>query len=111
MNAVTRLDIALREAGIPIQGVSEGVSGYVVHFDNATDQQVLQANEIILNFDGRGTRARNLQDIADAIEALTVAQQRKVFCYAVAYLAITDPRVGERLKSAFSIDPEEPDGP
>jgi len=105
--SVARLDEALKDAGIPIVGVS-GVQGDVrVWFQSATVQQKIDAAAIVAGYDWTPRRLKGPLALIAEIANLTAADRNRLLAATAADLLRRVPRVAMRL--GINIEGDEPD--
>lgn len=103
------LDEALREAGIPIVGVSYSrIAGFTVQFDpSATDQQRSQAAQIISGMDARPRRPRSIARIKAALIGLSQSDRNTLLLQLLAEKVQDDPGLVRRAGVVVSVDDPE----
>lgn len=95
LQPVTQLDEALKEAGIPITGVSHDGKEFRIDFDEtATKEQRLAAEEIAKK--GTFVPKRPLS-VAELAKALTTEQVNAALSYAAAREVLSDSDLAKRL--------------
>lgn len=84
LDRLTVLDAVLREAGIPIHGVSvqnlnsTPVQASISFRSEATQEQIDLGNDILATFDWRKRRALNRATVVTALNQLTTNQQNAI---------------------------------
>ena len=108
MPRITDLDIELRDANIPIDGVSGGALGVTVWYKpSATQQNKDDATAIINAYDWTERRPRGYQVLIDAIAALSAADRNKLLAAVAADFLRRNPKFAQKFSIAILGD--EPD--
>lgn len=108
MPRITDLDVELRDANIPINGIGGGALGVAVWFKpEATQQNKDDASAIINTFDWTERRPRGYQVLIDAIAALSAADRNKLLAAVAADFLRRNPRFAQKFSIAILGD--EPD--
>jgi hypothetical protein len=100
MLSTTRFHEYLRDAGIPINGVSDHGEGDIrIHFrEDATDEQRARANALKHAFDWRARRLKTLEEIDQVLQLLPPESLLPLLRRALALQLRTFPDLARQLQ-------------
>lgn len=95
---MVKIGEAIRQAGIPINGLRETAPGvFGIDFrPEATSAQRTQAQTILTNFDRRARRPRSIAALVADINAMTVANRNILLVAVLAQILQRDPQFAIR---------------
>lgn len=107
-SAVQRLDAALRDLGIPIDGVSgpnETPPNFTVSYGaGATSEQIAAGNLLAADFDVRTYQSKPLGVIASELQALGASDRQIVADATQAFVLASNQRIDSMVKTLLAMN-------
>ena len=100
------LDATLREAGIPIDGISiqqiiDPVQATIQFKPEATQEQINLGNQMLAEFDWRKRRALARNTVVTALQQFTTTQQNAILRHVVCDIVRNNPSLMAQIDAAL----------